>query len=137
MTAKEYLSRYRNLDEEINAKIAQVEELRRRAQTVGSANQSGVHSSLPYDRVGEITSRIVDLEREINEEIDRLVSVQREIKEVISEVHEERLRTILELRYINGLTFDKIAKQMNYSHRQIYRFHEKALEKVKMSLNVT
>ncbi len=137
MTAKEYLSRYRRLDEEINAKLAQVEELRRRAQTVGGTNRSGTHGSFPYDRVSEITSRIVDLEREINEEIGRLTDVQSEIRAAIKTVHEERLRIILELHYINGLTFDKIAKKMNYSHRQIYRFHEKALEKVKMSLNVT
>lgn len=131
MTVKEYLSRYRKLDEEINAKIAQVEELRRRAQTVGGTNQSGAHSSLPYDRIGEITSRIVDLEREINEEIDRLTDIQREIKSTIKTVREERLRTILEFRYINGLTFDKIARQMNYSYKQICRLHEKALSCVR------
>ena len=132
MTAKEYLSRYRFLNDDINAKLEQVAELRRKAQSVGGGNSTGTHSSQPYDRVGEITAKIVDLEREINDEIDRSVDIQREIRRSISTVPEQRLRTILEYRYINGLTFEQIAVKMNYSYMQICRLHGKALNEVKM-----
>ena len=86
MTAKEYLSRYRFLNDGINAKLMQVGELRRKAQTVSSGSSGGAHSSQPYDRIGEITAKIVDLEREINEEIDRLVEIQRELQQKLGEV---------------------------------------------------
>ena len=131
MTAKEYLSRYRFLNDDINAKLEQVAELRRKAQSVGGGNSTGTHSSQPYDRVGEITAKIVDLEREINEEIDRSVDIQREIRRSISTVPEQRLRTILEYRYINGLTFEQIAVKMNYSYKQTCRLHGKALSEIK------
>ena len=127
MTAKEYLSQYRALNDSINAKIAQVEELRRRAQTVSGGSATGSHSSQPYDRIGEITARIVDLEREINGEIDRSVDLQREIRRAIAAVPDERLRTLLEYKYINGCTIEQIAVAMNYSYPQICRLHGRAL----------
>lgn len=128
MTVKKYLSRYRTLDDSINAKLEQVEELRRKAQTVGGGgDRTGARSSQPRDRVGEITNRLVDLEREINEEIDQSVDLQREIRAAIAAVSEERLRTLLEYKYINGFTLEQIAVAMNYSYPQICRLHGKAL----------
>lgn len=131
MAAKEYLSRYRFLNDGINAKLMQAEELRRKAQTVSSGSSGGAHSSQPYDRIGEITAKIVDLEREINEEIDRLVEIQREIRETIAAVPEERLRVLLEYKYLNLLSLEEIAVRMNYSYKQICRLHGKALLQVR------
>lgn len=128
---KAYLSRYSDLNESIDAKRKQVEKLRERAQTVSGGNSNGVHNTLPYDKIGQITAKIVDLEREIIAEIDRSVDVQREIREVISAVSIERLRTILEKRYLNCMSFDEIAAVLHYSKRQIFRFHESALDEVK------
>lgn len=96
MTPKEYLSRCRRLDAAINAKLEQCEELRRKARTV-SGSSGGTHSTSPYDRIGETTAKIVDLEREINADINRLIDIQREVLSAISSVQEQRLRTLLEL----------------------------------------
>lgn len=133
MTTKEYLSRYRWQNDRINAKLEQVAELRRKAQTVcsGSSDGAGTHCSTPYDRIGEITARIVDLEREINEDIDRSIDVQRGILSAISTVPDERLRHLLELRYINCLTLEEIARRMDYSYKQICRLHGKALLQIR------
>ena len=134
MTAKDYLSRYRTLNDSINAKIAQVEELRRRAQTVGGGEGAGTHSGAPYDRVGEITARIVDRESEINRNIDALVELQREISGKIALISDDKLRLLLELRYINCLTFERIACELNYSYMQICRLHGKALKEFEKML---
>jgi DNA-directed RNA polymerase specialized sigma subunit len=131
MTTKEYLSRYRWQNDRINAKLEQVAELRRKAQTVCSGSSDGTHSSTPYDRIGEITARIVDLEREINEDIDRSIDVQRGILSAISTVPDERLRHLLELRYINCLTLEETARRMDYSYKQICRLHGKALLQIR------
>lgn len=132
MTAKEYLSQYKDLNDSINAKLEQVGELRRKAQTVSSGSSDGAHSSTPRDRIGEITARIVDLEREINEDIDRSIDLQREIRAAIATVPEVRLRALLELKYINCLTLEEIAMRMGYCYMQICRLHGKALTAVKM-----
>lgn len=135
MTTKEYLSQYRSLNDSINAKLEQVGELRRKAQTVSSGSSDGTHGSTPRDRIGEITARIVDLEREINEDIDRSIDLQREIRAAIATVPEVRLRTLLEYKYINLLTLDETAVRMNYSYPQICRLHGRALQRVKMIWN--
>ena len=135
MTAKEYLSQYKDLNDSINAKLEQVEELHRKAQTVSSGSSDGAHSPTPRDRIGEITARIVDLEREINEDIDRSIDLQREIRTAIATVPEVRLRTLLEYKYINLLTLDETAVRMNYSYPQICRLHGRALQSVKMIWN--
>lgn len=135
MTAKEYLSQYKDLNDSINAKLEQVGELRRKAQTVSSGSSDGTHSSTPHDRIGEITARIVDLEHEINEDIDRSIDLQREIRAAIATVPEVRLRTLLEYKYINLLTLDETAVRMNYSYPQICRLHGRALQFVKMIWN--
>ena len=131
MPAKESLSRYRWQNDRINAKLEQVAELRRKAQTVSSGSSDGSHSSTPYDRIGEITARIVDLEREINEDIDRSIDVQREIRAAIARVTDERLQSLLEYKYINGYTLEEIAVRMDYSYPQICRLHGRALQSVK------
>lgn len=135
MTAKEYLSQYKDLNDSINAQLEQVGELRRKAQTVSSGSSDGTHSSTPRDRIGEITARIVDLEHEINEDIDRSIDLQREIRAAIATVPEVRLRTLLEYKYINLLTLDETAVRMNYSYPQICRLHGRALQSVKMIWN--
>lgn len=135
MTAKEYLSQYKDLNDSINVKLEQAGELRRKAQTVSSGSSDGTHSSTPRDRIGEITARIVDLEREINEDIDRSIDLQREIRAAIATVPEVRLRTLLEYKYINLLTLDETAVRMNYSYPQICRLHGRALQSVKMIWN--
>lgn len=131
MSAKEYLSRYRWQNDRINAKLEQVAELRRKAQTVSGGSSDGSHSSTPYDRVGELTLKIVALENKINEEIDKSVDLQNEIRAAIARVPDERLQSLLEYKYINGYTLEEIAVRMDYSYPQICRLHGRALRSVK------
>lgn len=134
MTSKEYLSRYRWQNDRINAKLEQVAELRRKVQTVashGSGDTTGASSSAIYDRVGEITARIVDMEHEIDDDIDRCIDIQREVLSAISAVPDERLRHLLELKYINCATLEEIAVRMDYSYKQICRLHGQALLQVR------
>ncbi len=131
MTAKQYLSQYRALDARINAKLAQAERIRQLARAAGSnGNSSGVHSSQPYDKVGELTAKIVDLENEINGDINALVDLEREIRECISKIPNANHRAVLELKYINGFTLKQIADKLNYSLVNIKKIHKCALESV-------
>lgn len=130
MTAKEYLSQYRTLNDEINAKLEQKRELFALATSVSPSTTHGGGGNVS-DKVGRTVAKLLDLEREINADIDRLVELRREIEEVIAGVPDERLRTLLELRYVNGLTFEQISQKMNYSFSQIRRFHKKSLDFLK------
>lgn len=129
MTPKEYLSKYSALNARIDAKLAQAERLRHLAQSTGGHSDSnGIHSTQPYDKVGEITAKIVDLEVEINKEIDELVDLEREIRDIISRVSDANQRAVLEMKYISGWTLKRIANELNYSLVHTKRIHNLALK---------
>lgn len=130
MTAKEYLSQYKTLNGEINAKLEQKRQLFALATSVAPSNTHGGCGNVS-DKVGRTVAKLLDLEREINSDIDRLVDLRREIEDVIADVPDDRLRMLLELRYVNGLTFEQISQRMNYSCVQIRRLHKKSLKFVK------
>lgn len=129
MTAKEYLSQYGTLNSEINAKLEQKRQLFELAASVAPSATHGGSGNVS-DKVGRTAAKLLDLEREINADIDRLVDLRREIEAVIAGVPDERLRTLLELRYINGVTFERIAEHLDLSAVQIWRLHKIALEAV-------
>jgi DNA-directed RNA polymerase specialized sigma subunit len=86
-----------------------------------------------YGKTEEILAKIVDLENEIDADIDQLISIRDNIKAVIEAVEDDRERLLLQYRYLDGWTFEKIAVEMNYSWRQIHRLHSQALINLKMS----
>ena len=49
---------------------------------------------------------------------------------LIKRVPDERLQNLLILRYVDGLTWEVVAAQMNYEVRQVHRLHGDALEQV-------
>ena len=129
-----YLKRYINLDREIERKLGEVSRLRSKLTRV-----TEVYSTEPrgggsiYGKTEEILAKIVDLEKEIDADVDRLIAVRDNIKSVIEVVEDDRERLLLQYRYLDGWTFEKIAVEMNYSWRQIHRLHSRALTNLKMS----
>ena len=71
---------------------------------------------------------VVDLTRDLDEEIRRLCAIKREIAEVIDGVEDRRYRRLLELRYRSYHTWEQIAAEMNYDPRWVYQLHREALE---------
>ena len=129
-----YLKRYINLDREIDRKLEAVSLLRSkliRVTEVFTAEPKGGGSI--YGKTEEILAKIVDLEKEIDADVDRLISIRDNIKAIIEAVDDDRERLLLQYRYLDGWTFEKIAVEMNYSWRQIHRLHSRALTNVKMS----
>lgn len=64
------------------------------------------------DKVAELEAKMLEIERAI-------------------EVLEPRERTLIRLHYFQGLTWEKVAVEINYSWAQTHRIHGKALEKLR------
>lgn len=131
MTAKEYLNQARLLDAWIQAKFKQLQQWRALAEkrTANYTPHPGGSSPIP-DRRMDIVAKIVDAERELNVEIDRLVDLKREIEQVIARVPDNRMRLLLEMRYINGAMWKEIAELMGYDRSNIWRLHCAALTEI-------
>lgn len=133
MTAKEYLSQYRNLDIKIDGMVEERERLYSRAKTVGGSIIDGTPKSAKSDNTAKhekILDRIMELDDMINSRIDGLIALRHEINAAINAVDDDRLRMILRLKYVNGHTLESIALDMGMSHRHMCRLHGQALKEV-------
>lgn len=130
MTVKELLGSHFEINNAINSKLEQIEELKSLATkiTVSPFNGGSFSEGTYSDRVGRTTARIIDLETEINRDIDKLVELKYTIREVLSAVNNSTWRTILERHYILNESWDKISEKVGYSPRHINRIHNQAIE---------
>ena len=128
-----YLSRYRRLNQRIDRLLEEQGRWREKAMRITpvlSPVPGGGGSSSPIERPMD---KVLEIDAEINREIDELIDLRREIQGAIDKVPDENLQLLLTYRYINGLSFEKIAEKMNYCERQIYRKHEEALSWISLS----
>ncbi len=121
MTAKEYLKRYRFINASVKSKLLQKEELRYYAQRLSPSARFDKSGNVT-DKVGRTVAKIVDLERAIQSDIDELVAAGENIRRAINGIDDERMRLILTMRYINGDSWEKIARSMGYEIRHVSRF---------------
>ena len=127
MTAKEYLLQYREAMRRVQAITEHLSELRAIAERITPNYSSSGGNHQAGDKIGSAVAKIVDAEVKTTAEIDQLTALEAEIISVIDRV-QEPYRTLLYERYVNGLTFERIAVRMNYSWRQIIRLHGQALQ---------
>lgn len=143
MTPKEYLNQAYALDRKAALLIAKTDKLRdslfgKAVQLDGVSVKGGSCS----DVMGETVAKVADYEAKTAELIGQLIDKRLEIESVIASIPDPDQREVLERRYLlyqpwetffdkrTGQKVTGIDEAMNYSARQIYRFHGKALQKV-------
>ena len=62
----------------------------------------------------------------------KLVALRQSIGTAIDSLSDPKLRELLRLRHIEGMTWEAISEYMNYSYMQINRLHNKALTELNM-----
>ncbi len=124
MTAKEWLSRARTIDGELEAlKEAHeimVEQLTKATQTLTGDTVQSTKDPHAFDKLGELA---VEIEKATKADH----KIKAEVLAAIMKLNNPAHRRLLILRYINGHTFEQIAGKMNYSWRQTCRIHGRAL----------
>lgn len=131
MTAKEYLSQARHLDQRIEARIEERRRLQEQVTAARSPQLTGMPRGGKHDWTDAV-DRVVDLTASIDAEIRELCRLKREIGETIDRVEDARYRTLLELRYRSFYSWEQIAEAMHYDVRWIYLLHGEALQRVKV-----
>ena len=128
MTVKEYLNQARTLDKEIDAKLDHLAKIESMVNKVTSTiSDMPGNPSQDNSKRERYLVKMIDLKWEINLEIDELVDTKREINKFIGKLKNNEHRLLLELRYINLCTWEKIAEIMDISVRHVYRLHGSAL----------
>lgn len=128
MTAKEYLNKIREIDNEINDKQAELDDLREMSTTLKSFQMGErVQSSPEPDKIGHTIAKIMDKQNEINDMIDRYIDQKDEARKYIDQMEDLNERKVLRRRYLKGMKWEDICVDMSFSWRQIHYIHSKAL----------
>ena len=133
---KTFLSRGRALKKHITVMRKRIEGWRQIGESISAIlkNDADVRSSEGYKQslVENAVCSIVDLENEIVAEIERLVRVERDICEAIKVlVSDDTQKMILEMRYLDGRSWEHVAKYLGYSIDRVYRLHGQALQELR------
>ena len=129
---KERLKTYRELKKErddIARRIKEIEDAMYcpRSQRLDGMPRGG--SGENYIREEQVDTKYALLAayQKKGAELDRKLLV---IEQAIEEL-EPRERWLVRLHYIDGLTWEQVAVEMDYSWRQVHRIHSDALDKLK------
>ena len=135
MTAKEFLRLARGADRRIDKAQERVDRLRARLEAGRMSRITGMPRGGGEDWT-ETADTLIELERVVNARIREMCKVKRLAMEAIEAVEEMRYREVLELYYLDGYTWEKVAEQMEMSDRHVKRLHGKALLKIKVPKEV-
>lgn len=136
VSAKEYLRRIKYLDDEIDSKERAKYNLWLKISLVSPRTEADKVQGANGKSSTDVVDKIMDLEREINDQIDELVGFKKEVINKINRLSKEEFRTVLTNRYINHMEWEEIAEKMHYSKRHILRWHGKALEEFRRKHNM-
>lgn len=131
VTAKEYLSQGRWLNQKILNRNDEIRQLRELAETIKATNyeQSIVQTSGKPDAVfASIVEKIADSESELSDEVERYLKFREKIGREIRQLPEDGEKILLEKRYISFKPWTVIANEMGYVRRHITRKHAEALQ---------
>ena len=133
IATKNYLMRAYRVDQRIENKMEQIARLNDLA-----TKATVTYSDMPRNpnrggsRMEDAILSIIDLQAEINQDMLELVNIKREIMTSIKSVDDPELQLLLELRYLNYVSWEQIALQMNFSIDNVFKLHKKALDLVEV-----
>lgn len=82
------------------------------------------------NKIERTIERLDSLANDLEEQAVRMRKAMKQVQSAIQTVPDETLRLLLELRYINGYTWEQIAVKMNYSYVHVCRLHGAALNQI-------
>lgn len=131
LEAKKYLSQAFGLNQRIDSKLRQIDDLNNLA-TKATVTYSDMPKNPNHDgsRLEDTVIKIIELEEEINQEMQKLLELKKDIVRSINSVDDAVLQTILELRYLSYMSWEEIAVELDYSIENIFILHRKALARI-------
>jgi DNA-directed RNA polymerase specialized sigma subunit len=125
---KEQLRNFFALQKEIRELEEELFELSCRAQKMTSVitdEPRGGNDSA--DRMADTVAKIVDVRDSVNDLVQKANAEREQIERELRTLPPGH-RCLVRLRYVRGMTWEKIAVHMNYSWRQVHRIHGEALK---------
>lgn len=134
MRAVTYLERIQKLDELIDAKILEYEDLLERATSMAPNMDGMPHAPGVSDKVGNGGTRLAAKAEEIDHITDMLIDYRDEALELLEQLPPLEYR-VLHRFYVMYWTMDTIAQKMGKSERQCHRIKGNGLKHLQAMLD--
>lgn len=129
MTTKEYLLQVKKINDIIKNRMHEIDDLRSMSRNISSVayDRDRVQSSGSVSKLENIVTRIVDLDRQVDNYIDLKYKIIKQIESLDADEY-----SVLYMRFVNGYTFGTILSMLNeedvWSERKMYHVYSRALE---------
>ena len=129
--AKRFLRGYRALLLRRESLLREIERLRESLTGITAPlKDDPVQGSGAADRMADTVARIVDAEEALEPALSEINGKIKEIMAAIDSVPDEMGKTVLTLRYIEGLDWISVSERISYEERQTFVIHGRALAAV-------
>ena len=137
MTAKEFLSRYREALIKANGIRDSIAELKQRQEQVGSPAYSDTPKASADGDLANYVARLDARERRLNAQLQLCAQICEEIEHMLEILGKDYPveAAMLQKRYIAGKPWETIAAELGYSVSNVYILHGKALLHVSIIIN--
>jgi len=128
---KEELKQYIYRQEELKQLENSIKELRDKMTSIASTQFDAIpyNGTGEHDKIGELITKVVDLEQKYNDKFKRLLSEQERL-EIMLDGLDERERVLMRKRYKESKNWETICVEMHYSWNHIHRLHSRCLTKL-------
>ena len=132
-----YMSQGWRIQKELQARYRKMEELRSMAEkTTASFSLTPSAPSGASSRVESYAIRIVEMQEDMEECVNQLWEVQRKVQQMIDLASDPLQKAVLIDYHLNGKTCAKVADDIGYSERQVWRIMSAAYEEIAEKLSV-
>lgn len=129
MDAKEYLQSVKDAAENIEKKLKMIENLQemrfRVTQTLKADIVSGGGNGGGFSGASDA---LLDLERELSEDVKKYAEMLREAKALLAKVRNKNYYDVLYKHYLESKSLKTIADEMGYCKRNVGYIHDKAVK---------
>jgi hypothetical protein len=130
MRSRDYLRRAFEIDRRLQARYRRLKVLESRASgSYSKANEEMTsHPLYVKSRMEENAVKALELKDLIEEDENTLKQVRAEIKKAIYSIGNETYISLLDMRYLQYMSWDDICSQFGFCLSYVYRLHGNALE---------
>lgn len=136
MTGREYMETIRKVKREIRMIMDDIEREAVLAAGVKAIRYDvdKVQTSPAGDRMADIIARITEDTDRLNERISYLLDLEETARRILVNLRDESAR-VLELHYLDGLSWVAISERMGYSDKHVFKLYDRALQEFDEILN--
>jgi len=130
MEAKEFLEQVKLCDLHIRQRLEERAKLEALATHITPNYEADVVQHGTTDKIGNVATTIVEIDREICEEVAKYKKIRKEVSEVVGMIQDADYVDVLYQRYFEYKKFEAIAEGMNLSKVWVFQLHTRALDEV-------